>query len=118
MSQRLPAPSSTRDMADLIAMIGCYSKWEWGSSRKKTKAALHRECKQKLLAHTNNLLRVDTYTWMSLKRHLMKIDLTRSDFNTKVEGDRNLGGGTLTIVADSVTPAPRKAHFEVDGTGH
>lgn len=48
----------------------------------------------------------------------MKIDLTRSDFNTKVEGDRNLGGGTLTIVADSVTPAPRKAHFEVDGTVH
>lgn len=102
-----------KDLSEVISMVGCYCKWEWNSSRKTTIGAIHRECKQKLMAQPRNLLRVETASWTAFKRHLQRVDLTGSDFTMTVEGDEALGGGALTIVSDTATPEPRKIMFEV-----
>lgn len=103
----------SKDLSEVIAMVGCYCKWGWEVSRKKTIGTIHKECRKKLMANPKELLKIDTANWTAFKRHLQKVDLTGSDFTTKTEGDKKLGGDTLTIVSDTATPEPRKVMFEV-----
>lgn len=103
----------SKDLSEVITMIGCYCKWEWHSSRKATIGAIHKECKLRLMKNPRELLRINSSNWLKFKRHLEKLDLANPDLPVTSVGDQSLGGGMITIVTDTATPEPKRLTFEV-----
>nr|URY50685.1 PB2 protein [Quaranjavirus sp.] len=113
VSQIVMTLSDRKTITETMAMIGCYCKWQWQLSEKKTKKQVQGECRDRLLRNPEALIGVTPQNWTQFMLHLQDLDLSNPALPVECEG--GLFGGSLKIVAETADPEPSKVLFSIDG---
>lgn len=111
VSQIVMTFSDRRTIVETVAMVGCYCKWGWRFSTKRTIGLTHRECKEKLLRNPELLIGASPANWATFMAHIQSLDLSNPVLPVECEGTAY--GGILRIVTEAADPQPFKVLFEI-----
>lgn len=101
-----------KTLTELVSTIGCYCKWGWRFSQKKTIAAVQRECRELLLKSPETLICATPANWEKFVHHLVTTDPANPVLPVRCEG--SVHGGMIEVVVQAADPLPCKVLFEIN----